>query len=143
MAQISVGFVGTLLLALCGRAFAGDYDLLVVDANKADCNNDTRTLEPCLTGISLPACTADQVAEDLERYFRGESPSIRILVPAFSNGHVRFCSSESRSTVAHAFRRIQDSGRNTRGRFLRDFISVNRIAEPSAPLDARKGAARQ
>src|SRR6185295_19816349 len=113
----------SLLLLFSLPAAAGDYELVIMDAHGRKCGH-SENLEPCQTGITRPACTSREVANDLERYLRGDSPTIAILVGAFTNGHTRFCSARARTGVAAALKRLRLSGKNVRGKQLEDFVVV-------------------
>ena len=112
-----------------GLAIGGDYELFITDDGNRICGSKEIYTEDggCYTDAWRPICRVEEVIEDLERYFSGKSPAIEILVPAFGNGHVNFCSDQVRSRISQTLREIEKSGSNKRGRHLSDFLKVNNL----------------
>ena len=122
-------YYGLILFFLSLKVLAGDYELFIVeDASEACERKELPEMHKCLgSNISRPVCTSDTVLFELEKYFSGEKSSIGILRPAFGNGHLVFCTQESKNKVAKALAAIKESGINRRGRHLDDFIKVNQL----------------
>jgi hypothetical protein len=110
-------------------AISGDYELFIFAGTNRICNGREVFTQDggCHEDAWRPVCKVEEVIQDLKGYFSGNDPQIKILVPAFGNGHVTFCDEEVRLEVYSALRKIRASGSNKRGRHLEDFISVNKL----------------
>lgn len=110
-------------------AIGGDYELFIYDGANSVCNGREISTQDgrCHEDAWRPICRAEEVVQDLKSYFSGNGPQIKVLVPAFANGHLTFCDEEVRLEVSRALREIKASGLNKRGRHLEDFINVNKL----------------
>lgn len=102
---------------------AGDY-MLYVGASTEECKNVAVHVAPC-NESSFHVCSAEKVSEDLRLFFSGRNPQVQALAASFTNGHVKFCSSDAKHIVSKALHEIEASGKSKKGRQLSDFIHVN------------------
>jgi hypothetical protein len=124
-----------ILLIFSSPALAGDYTLTVSDDSNCSCAERVKKMhEQCTSqrkkGIdchiekSWPLKTSDEVIESIKAYFAGKKPSIKILLPAFSNGHLEFCSSKEKIKIYEALLEIKKKGNYKHGRHIDDFIHI-------------------
>lgn len=118
-----------ILVLIPSLCLSGDYQLFIAEREDGMCQEEQIYTEngSCFEDGWRPICTPDQVIEDLKQYFAGDKPRIKVLVPAFGNGHLTFCSSGARKKVGATLREVQRLGTNRRGRHLGDFIRVNKF----------------
>ena len=83
----------------------------------------------CLAEQSWPIHTTDEVIASLQLYFANKEPTIKILLGAFSNGHLDFCTNVERMKIYNALQEIKKSGKATKKRHLDDFIKILGIKE--------------
>lgn len=141
------------LLVLSQTVFAGDYCLTISDDMSASCVRRTNIMNylcrlarkigfECQLDLSYPVKTTDEVIESLEIYFSGEEPPITILLPAFSNGHLAFCTDIEKEKIYKALISIKDKGNYKHGRHIDDFINILGIKKINHNLSVnRKGTA--
>jgi hypothetical protein len=78
-------------------AEGGDYTLFISDGN-----------EPCAPPVGSrnsdnnPIRTSDEVAKDIQRYFGGETPDLKLYNAFFSNAHISFCGKKERVNIFKA-----------------------------------------
>jgi hypothetical protein len=120
--------------------FAGDYELTVSDDINAPCTERVKRIHEwcksqrdkgleCRSEESWPLKTSDEVIESIEIYFSGGEPPIKILLPAFSNGHIDFCSQKEKKKVYEALKAIKKKGMYKHNRHIDDFINILGIKE--------------
>jgi hypothetical protein len=127
-----------ILLIFPYPVFAGDYGLTVADDTNAPCTERARKIHEwcksqrdkgleCRSDESWPIKTSDEVIESIEIYFSGGEPPIKILLAAFSNGHIEFCSQKERKKIYEALMAIKKRGIYEHSRHIDDFINILRI----------------
>jgi hypothetical protein len=83
------------ILCVAVSATGGDYRLVV-----ADDRNDPCVPAPAASGhADWPVVSAQDVSEDLFRYFRGERPKLELFGPFFTNARITFCRPSDRLKV--------------------------------------------
>jgi hypothetical protein len=124
-----------MVLIFAGVAEGGDYWLTISDDHDSPCAESTRrALEKCeemrVTG-QIERCDlgevlhdSTEVSEDLKRYFTGHITKIKILFPAFLNGHLTFCGNTERERVHRALIQIAGIKEIQNERALFDIISI-------------------
>lgn len=116
-------------------AFAGDYMLTISDDINSPCTKRVREMHEscesqrqkgidCRVEESWPLKTSDEVIESIKLYFAGEDPPIKILLGAFSNGHIEFCSIKEKNKIYEALLEIKEKGNYKHGRHIDDFIQI-------------------
>ena len=85
----------SLIIFFCSPTFAGDYCLWVLDEGSTNCASPIASRDNSWN----PIRTSDEVIEDLKRYFSSKKIENPILVMAFTNGHIMYCSISSRRKV--------------------------------------------
>jgi hypothetical protein len=127
-----------LFLIFPGGAYCGDYMLSISDFPTGDCLQTAKRIHKwcaeerakgnqCMAEQSWPIATSDEVIESLRLYFSGKSPKIGILLAAFSNGHLIFCSSKEKRKIIDTLQEIKASGTAANKRHLNDFIYMLRL----------------
>ncbi len=119
-----------LVLAFSQSIFAGDYRLYITSSESLDCPKypHISALQNCSEGTGSPLCSSDQVSKELVSYFEGKKSSIKIMIPALTNGHIIWCDEASRKAVSDKLLEIDKSGVNMRGRALNDLVNMYHIS---------------
>ena len=127
-------------MTLPSQIFAGDYGLTVADDINSSCTERVRKIHEwcksqrekgleCRSEESWPLKTSEEVIESINIYFSGGEPPIGMLLAAFSNGHIEFCSQKAKIKVYDALMAIKKNGIYKHGRHIDDFISILGIKE--------------
>ena len=83
-----------IFFAFTPAAMSGDYTLFIADSEPtcappiASRNNDTN-----------PIRTSEEISQDVLRYFRGETPSLKLFKAFFQNAHISFCGTNERVNI--------------------------------------------
>lgn len=83
----------------------------------------------CRAEESWPLATSEEVIINIKTYFFGGDPSIGILLPAFSNGHIECCSENEKTKIYDALFEIKNTGIYNYGRHIDDFINILNVKE--------------
>ena len=129
-----------LFLTLPFSASAGDYSLTIADDMNSPCTEKVKKIHEwcrsqrdkgieCRIEESWPLKTSDEVIESIKIYFSGGNPPIKILLGAFSNGHLEFCTEKEKRIVYDALVSIKKRGEYKHGRHIDDFINILGIKE--------------
>jgi len=129
-----------LLILVPTQVWSGDYMLTISDNPNAQCTERARKIHKwCeeerakgnefLSELSWPIYSTEEVISSIKQYFDGKEPSIKILLGAFSNGHLEFCTEDEKMKIYHALKDIERSGKATNKRHLADFINILNIKE--------------
>ena len=131
-AHLPIAFAALLAPLL---TYSGDYTLTVSDDANAPCTKHAHERQAwctqerakgkdCRIELSWPIHTAAEVIESLDLFFAGREPTIPLLVPAFSNGHLTFCSAVERCNVYRRLRSLEESGTVRNKKQLANFVAI-------------------
>ncbi len=122
MKSLSKIVIFILTLFFYSAASGSDYSLWVVDIGSPNCAPPMASRNDDLWN---PIRTSDEVIQDLQRYFSSEKIKIPILVAAFTNGHIEYCSITSRRKVYESLIEILTWPEISNIKDLYDFISLS------------------
>ena len=78
--------------------YSGDYQLIVCNDVQTHCGYIIDSIH----NVYSPVRTAQEVIDDINRYFHGEEPNIRIFRPALSNVHIVFAGVREKRQICEA-----------------------------------------
>lgn len=101
-------------------AWSGDYHITISDDPMADCTKHARTIydwchnerqegRVCRSDEDWPILSANVAAEDLALFLNRKKPKNQIIIAAFQNGHVSFCSAKEKNEVYMNLLKIRES----------------------------------
>lgn len=93
------------------------------------CEEERAKGNECLSEQSWPIHSTEEVISSIKQYFNGKEPSIKLLLAAFSNGHLEFCSENEKMKIYQALKEIEKTGKATNKKHLAAFVNILKIKE--------------